>query len=64
VVVSPGEFAGFASFNGDELVLMKVKTNVPFSYHAGAGWSKGAFFKEKNDWHDYLKQESKNVKFQ
>jgi hypothetical protein len=62
VLVSPGDFAGFASFNGDELVLMKVKTNVPFSYHTGAGWDKSQFFKGKKDWQDYLIGEARKLR--
>jgi rhamnogalacturonyl hydrolase YesR len=63
VLVDPAGFAGFASFDGDEFILIKVRTNVPFTYYAGAGWSKSRFFKEKNDWQEYLKKESLQVTF-
>ncbi|MGV8093488.1 MAG: DUF4861 family protein [Mangrovibacterium sp.] len=63
VLVSPGDFAGFASFNGDELVLIKVRTNVPFSYHTGAGWDKSKFFTGNDNWKSYLVHEAGNIKF-
>jgi len=63
VLVNPKDFAGFASHGGDEYILIKVKTNVPFSYYAGAGWEKSKYFKSKSDWQNYIKSESKNVKF-
>jgi hypothetical protein len=40
-----------------------VKTNVPFSYYAGAGWENSIYFKTKTDWGEYIQSESKNVKF-
>jgi hypothetical protein len=62
VLVNPKTYAGFASNGGDEFILMKVKTNVPFSYYAGAGWEKSKYFKTKADWQNYIKSESKKVK--
>jgi hypothetical protein len=44
-------------------ILMKVKTNVPFSYYAGAGWEKSRYFKNRNDWNTYIKSQTKKVKF-
>lgn len=63
VLVSTRDFAGFASYNGDELVLLKVKTNIPFSYYAGAGWSKSRFFKGNDNWKSYLGEEAENITF-
>jgi hypothetical protein len=63
VLVNPKDFAGFASSGGDVFILMKVKTNVPFSYYAGAGWEKSRYFKNKNDWNTYIKSQTKKVKF-
>ena len=59
VLVSPSDFAGFASSNGDEFILIKVQTNVPFSYYSGAGWDKSKSFKGKDDWQNYLIKEAK-----
>lgn len=61
ILVDPAAIAGFASFGGDEYLLVKVRTNVPFTYHAGAGWSKSLFFKEENDWLEYLKKENERI---
>jgi rhamnogalacturonyl hydrolase YesR len=63
ILVNPETFTGFAYYNGDEFIMIKVKTNVPFSYYSGAGWEKSKFFKTKADWQNYIKTESKTVKF-
>lgn len=63
VLADPKAFAGFATFGGDEFILMKVKTNIPFSYYAGAGWEKSGYFKSKEDWQKYIKAESEKVKY-
>lgn len=59
VLVKPESFVGFASFENDEYVLIKVKANTPFIYYAGAVWSKSEFLKSETDWLKYLKSESK-----
>ncbi len=63
VLINPKNFAGYSRIGADEFILMKVKTNVPFIYYAGAGWDKSKFFGTKNDWEKYLITESKKVKF-
>ncbi|TDH28738.1 DUF4861 domain-containing protein [Segetibacter sp. 3557_3] len=63
VLVAPAQFAGFAAANGDEHILVKVKTNVPFTYYAGAGWDKSTRIKKNIDWKTYVVNESKKVKF-
>ncbi|WP_262886031.1 DUF4861 family protein [Sunxiuqinia indica] len=62
VLIDPEKFVGFASFDGDEFILIKVKTNIPFSYYSGAGWEKSEFFKNNHDWKKYIK-EIRNTKF-
>jgi len=63
VLVNPKDFAGFASHGGDEYILIKVKTNVPFDYYAGAGWEKSKYFKIKADWQNYIKGETQKIEF-
>jgi rhamnogalacturonyl hydrolase YesR len=63
VVVDPDKIVGFETYDGDEYVLIKVKTNTPFVYYVGAGWSKSAFFNNENDWQKYLLMEANKVKF-
>ena len=63
VLVNPEDFVGFESYGGDEFILLKVKTNIPFSYYAGAGWNKSAYFNSQKDWEKYLLSEAKRVKF-
>lgn len=63
VLVAPESFVGFATSAGDELILIKVKTNVPFTYYAGAGWDKSKQFKKNADWKKYVEEETKKVKF-
>jgi hypothetical protein len=43
--------------------LIKVKTNVPFSYYAGAGWDKSKYYRNKEDWNKYINDEAEKVKF-
>lgn len=63
VLINPENFAGFAKVGADEFILMKVKTNVPFSYYAGAGWDKSKYFRTKSDWEKYLISETKKITF-
>ncbi len=63
VLANPKNFVGYASYKGDEFILIKVKTNVPFSYYTGAGWDKSKYFKQKIDWENYVQKEAKRVKF-
>ncbi|OIP83990.1 MAG: hypothetical protein AUK44_03735 [Porphyromonadaceae bacterium CG2_30_38_12] len=63
VLVNPANFAGYAKYNGDEYILVKVKTNVPFVYYAGCGWDKSKYFKTNSDWFKYVNKEAKKVKF-
>jgi hypothetical protein len=63
VIVNPESLAGFAFYEGDEFIIIKVRTNVPFSYYAGAGWDKSKYFHDKNDWQKYIKAEATKVKF-
>jgi rhamnogalacturonyl hydrolase YesR len=63
VLINPKNFAGYARIGADEFILMKVKTNVLFSYYAGAGWNHSKYFPIKKDWEKYITTESKKVKF-
>lgn len=63
VLVNPDNFVGYASYEGDEYVLVKVKTNVPFVYYTGVGWDQSKQFKQKSDWFKYVEKESKKVDF-
>jgi hypothetical protein len=63
VVINKKDFAGFSNYNGDEFILIKIKTNIPFIYYAGAGWEKSKYFQSSNDWENYILLESKNAKF-
>ncbi len=60
VLINPSGFAGFASYKGDELILLKVKTNSPFVYYSGAGWSKSKEARTAADWNQYIAGETKN----
>ncbi|WP_291100573.1 MULTISPECIES: DUF4861 family protein [unclassified Flavobacterium] len=63
VLVNPKDFVGYASYAGDEYVLVKVKTNVPFVYYSGVGWDQTKYFRQKQDWFKYVEKESKKLKF-
>ncbi|NDP20034.1 MAG: DUF4861 domain-containing protein [Paludibacter sp.] len=63
VLANPKNFVGFASYKGDEFILIKVRTNVPFSFYAGAGWEKSRYFKSNTDWNKYIMKETKKADF-
>lgn len=63
VVVDPEKIVGFETYDGDEFVLIKVKTNTPFIYYTGAGWSNSGFFNNESDWQKYLLMETNKVRF-
>ena len=62
IVVDPAALVGFSTYGSDEYVLVKVKTNQPFTYHAGAGWDKSGQFKDQKAWQKYLNYFAKNSK--
>jgi len=63
VLVNPVQYIEQKSFGGDEFLLVKAHTNVPFSYYAGAGWDKSGFFNQKKNWEKYVKGEAKKADF-
>lgn len=63
VLADPDNFTGYGWYEGDQYVLIRVKTNVPFVYYAGAGWEKSSFFKNKEDWFGYIKSQSTSMDF-
>ena len=63
VIVDPKIIKGFANYNGDEYVLVKVRTNVPFNYYSGAGWDGSPQFKTDQDWDKYIEQEIRGIEF-
>ena len=63
VLVNPEIYTGYALVNGDEMILIKVHTNVPFTYYAGAAWNKNKNFKKSSYWKKYVKLTTKKVKF-
>ena len=58
VIVPPQSIVGFAEDKADNLVLVKVKPGVPFSYRTGACWSKGLDFHGFDEWKAYLANEA------
>lgn len=63
ILADPKNFIGYEWYEGDQYVLVKVKTNVPFVYYAGAGWEKSSFFKTKEDWFGYIKKQANSLDF-
>jgi rhamnogalacturonyl hydrolase YesR len=57
VLLDPEMILGYETYDGDEFILVKAFTNIPFTYYAGAGWSKSDFFNQKSDWEGYLSEE-------
>ncbi|BDU25769.1 DUF4861 family protein [Flavobacterium sp. GSB-24] len=63
VLADPKNFIGYGWYEGDQYVLIKIKTNVPFVYYAGAGWDHSSFFKNKEDWFSYIKLQASVIDF-
>lgn len=63
VLVNRNSFAGFSNYEGDEFILIKVKTNTPFTYYAGAGWEKSKQFSTSSDWKKYVQHTAIKAKF-
>ncbi len=55
IVVDPATLVGFTTYQNDEYVLVRVKTNEPFTYQSGANWGPSGQFKDQKDWQKYLK---------
>jgi len=64
VILAPrAEKAGFAredapggKGNANNLLLVKVKPDVPVPYYTGAGWTKSGQFKDRASWETYVKE--------
>lgn len=59
VVVDSAQFAGFASHGSDRYVLVKVKTNQPFTHYVGAGWGGNVRYKAPGAWDKYVAKEGR-----
>ena len=55
VIVPESAFFQFADDRDQYLIIGKTKANEPFTYYAGAGWSKSSDFTTENDWNSYLR---------
>ena len=58
VVVDPATVVGFAEDKLNELILVRVKPGTPWTYRAGACWSKGLDFHTFEEWKNYLTQQA------
>lgn len=58
VMVDPSMVIGFDSYEGDEFMLIKARTNEPISYRAGAAWDGSGQFSNREDWEHYLKSQT------
>ncbi len=55
VLVDPkSDFEGFAATATDRLALVQVKSGIPVTYYAGAGWDQAGEFTSQADWEAYL----------
>ncbi|MGK7397246.1 MAG: DUF4861 family protein [Candidatus Cyclobacteriaceae bacterium M3_2C_046] len=63
VIVDPGNVIKFVADANNHYVLIKVKPNQPFTYYAGAGWSKSKYFDKKEDWSNYIYKEASKANF-
>lgn len=58
VIVDPAAFAGFAEDADNYLILVRVTPGRPFVYHAGAAWSAGGDFADRDAWQAYVDVQS------
>jgi rhamnogalacturonyl hydrolase YesR len=58
VVVEPRSCAGFGQTAKEEFVLVKVKSNQPFTYFVGAAWAGNHRFKAPGSWDALLEREA------
>lgn len=63
ILVNPDQVKDFVSYSGNEFVLVRVQTNKPFTYYAGAGWEKTQHFDNAVNWQNYIKKQVKNITF-
>ncbi len=54
VVVTPGEFQGYAQDQLNHLILVKANSGQPVRYWAGAGWTKSGQFASEAEWKAYV----------
>jgi hypothetical protein len=64
VVVEPRNCAGFGQAAKEEFILVKVKSNQPFTYFVGAGWEGNHRFKAPGSWDALLQHEADWAKLQ
>lgn len=58
VFADPAQIAGFEKAGNDHVVLLNVKSNQPFIYYAGAGWSGNPKFISFGKWQDMVDDQS------
>jgi hypothetical protein len=55
LLINPGEFQGFEAMSDDYLAVVKVTPSRPFTYYAGAAWSKRGDVRDAEAWFAYLR---------
>lgn len=63
VLVNPKRLQSFKSFENEHFALINVKSGEPITYYVGAGWSKSATAKSKEDWLRNVNYEVQLIKF-
>lgn len=58
VVTGPSAFVQFAEDPAQYLLIVGAVTGEPFTYYAGAGWTRSGDFAVREDWNSYLKEEA------
>jgi rhamnogalacturonyl hydrolase YesR len=61
IITNAKYLSGFAEYENDQFILMKVRQNQPFEYFVGAGWDKSKHFKSQEAWTDYVKMEANRI---
>lgn len=56
VILAPQQCTGFVEDEVQYMILGRVAGGKPFTYYAGAGWTRSGDFATREEWNDYLDQ--------
>ncbi len=62
IVVPSSTFSGLVEDSLHYLILGKTEPGTPFTYYAGAGWTRSGDFRTSEDWAAYLSRYSRSIR--
>jgi pectinesterase len=61
VVIQASEFVRFAQDSAQYLIIGGAVTGEPFTYYAGAGWTRSGDFATRGDWNSFLEGQAARI---